>query len=189
MTIAILGWGSLVWDLKKLEINSQGWFEDGPILNIEFCRFSSKKRITLVINGEYGDPCTTYWAQSVHTDLSKVVTNLKDREGVPTESSIHWFDTSGKTNCNDTLTITRIEAWLKSKPNIKAVVWTGLTSNWNDKSKGRGVEFSLQDFKVYLEMRYQEGEYEDLLEYFIKAPKQTKTRGRDLALKIFKQQS
>jgi hypothetical protein len=41
--IAILGWGSLLWDKSKREFDDQhdGWRFDGPVLKIEFSRISS----------------------------------------------------------------------------------------------------------------------------------------------------
>lgn len=38
--IAIIGWGSLVWDPRDLPIESP-WHDDGPELPIEFARISS----------------------------------------------------------------------------------------------------------------------------------------------------
>jgi len=45
MKIAILGWGSLIWDARLLSINTtlfdNGWSSDGPDLPIEFSRVST----------------------------------------------------------------------------------------------------------------------------------------------------
>lgn len=48
MKIACLGWGSLIWDPRELPIQRQ-WFNDGPMIPVEFTRKSSNGRITLVI--------------------------------------------------------------------------------------------------------------------------------------------
>ncbi len=58
--IAILGWGSLLWD-KRPDFDEQhdDWQFDGPVLPLEFCRVSSSRGgvLTLVIDPVHGTSC------------------------------------------------------------------------------------------------------------------------------------
>ncbi|MHB2268110.1 hypothetical protein [Pseudaminobacter salicylatoxidans] len=49
MRIAVLAWGSLVWDRQKLAI-ADDFDPSGPQLPVEFCRISGGGRLTLVID-------------------------------------------------------------------------------------------------------------------------------------------
>jgi hypothetical protein len=51
MKIAVLGWGSLLWEQGVLRLASR-WRTDGPWLPIEFARLSDRGRLTLVIHPE-----------------------------------------------------------------------------------------------------------------------------------------
>ncbi|HOW68396.1 MAG TPA: hypothetical protein P5055_13320 [Candidatus Paceibacterota bacterium] len=53
MSIAILGWGSLIWNPRDLPITGD-WQGDGPVLPIEFTRISDNGRLTLVIDERHG---------------------------------------------------------------------------------------------------------------------------------------
>ena len=62
MKIAILGWGSLIWQPKDLKFDANiGWKEKGPILPIEFARISKDGRLTLVITKDAKE-VKTYFA-------------------------------------------------------------------------------------------------------------------------------
>jgi hypothetical protein len=57
------------------------WFTDGPLLPIEFARFSSKSRVTLVI--VEGKPeIRSLWALLVTDDLNNAVAQLARRENI-----------------------------------------------------------------------------------------------------------
>lgn len=52
MSIAILGWGSLLWDERPEFDQHHGvWQFDGPHLNLEFSRKSSSRENALTLAG------------------------------------------------------------------------------------------------------------------------------------------
>src|SRR5690348_7606352 len=85
MTIAILGWGSLIWNPRDLPISGK-WQQNGPILPIEFSRISDNGRLTLVIDEHYGVDVSTCYTLSPRPTLSEAVTDLQRREGCPVEN-------------------------------------------------------------------------------------------------------
>lgn len=67
--IAILGWGSLLWDTSHKDFDEQreDWRFDGPALKLEFSRKSAKRRLnalTLVIDPTHGQSCQVAYALS-----------------------------------------------------------------------------------------------------------------------------
>ena|SRR5271165_3513243 len=81
MKIAVLAWGSVVWDPQDLR--AAGTFApNGPLLPIEFRRVSADGRLTLVIDETFGAICTTYSAPSALQNLDAAVENLRGREGM-----------------------------------------------------------------------------------------------------------
>lgn len=176
MKIAILGWGSLVWDVGTLKdhLENDGNFEQGgPELPIEFSRISVDGRLTLVIDKKNGAPVLTRVAISKQSDLKEAVKDLWIREGRLNDSSdvrsdawgknkedgrIGYTDRDGKNaSVNDLpkdkltpdhqLAHEHIIGWLP-KSNFDAVVWTALASNYKEKI---GRDFSVEDAVKYLE--------------------------------------
>jgi len=86
MKIACLGWGSLIWNPGSLLIRRE-WFNDGPLLPIEYSRISNDGRLTLVIT-ENVKPIRTLWALMATEDLAEAKKSLKEREGCKYESDI-----------------------------------------------------------------------------------------------------
>jgi hypothetical protein len=84
MNIAYLAWGSLVWDPRYLPVR-RTWFNDGPLLSVEFCRQSQDNRITLVIAP--GRPkVRVLWGLSSAESIDAAVEALRAREDVLTKN-------------------------------------------------------------------------------------------------------
>ena len=80
MTIAIIAWGSLVWNPGALPYKGD-WQPGGPEVSLEFSRVSRDCRLTLVIDGENGAPVSTRFAWSKRRKLQDAIADLRDREG------------------------------------------------------------------------------------------------------------
>ena len=79
MKITVIGWGSLYWNPGVLAIEPE-WYLDGPMLPVEFARFSSRDRLTLVlVDGAPAQP--TLWALSKKSTLEEAAADLQTREG------------------------------------------------------------------------------------------------------------
>ena len=128
MKIACLAWGSLVWEPKDLLIR-QPWFNDGPLLPIEFCRQSLDGRITLVITPGK-PPVRTLWALFSVGQLDDAIDNLRSREGIPSQNKDKHIGRweNGATPQNEIEK--EIEDWAKEK-RLDAVVWTALPPKFN----------------------------------------------------------
>ena len=89
MKIAVLGWGSLVWNPKResvaLNIGDDKWSSDGPALPVEFARISKDKRLTLVLFPA-GEKVTVLWAIMAPKNLDEAIDNLREVERIPTSS-------------------------------------------------------------------------------------------------------
>lgn len=139
MRVAILGWGSLLWDRRAdfVEFNDRyrDWQLDGPTLKIEFSRVSYSRRgaLTLVIDEQHGAPTTVAWCPSNRDALADVVRDLGCREGT-TEKRIGRVY-AGQAHAFAPGTVEHsILAWAEGKQ-LDAVVWTALDSNFHEHTK------------------------------------------------------
>lgn len=139
LRIAILGWGSLIWDPRTLPINGN-WQTGGPVLPIEFSRISQDRRLTLVIDSANGAPVETRYTQSVRTSISEAVSDLCEREGTVTRL-IGFVDLPNETHrCETCPTIIQsVRAWAHEN-GFDGVIWTDLPSNFEEKT---GEPFSV----------------------------------------------
>ena len=170
MNIAILGWGSLIWCPGSLRIRTL-WRSDGPRLPIEFARISQDDRLTLVIHPGSPDQAT-YWAFSEFASLNDARNNLRRREKTKSGDIHHVLrDGSGGAGAARE-TIQTLTEWIEQHPDVEAVVWTGLQSNWQEK---RGCPFALQDAMNFLSALEAERDrakaaYDRAREYMTNAP-------------------
>jgi hypothetical protein len=177
MKIAILAWGSLIWNQGDLAVAS-AFAPDGPDLPIEFCRVSGRdavpRRLTLVIDDHVGVRCQTYVALSALGGLDAARENLRDREGRPPADGI-GFAVKGGASSERAIerhpkAVTAIEAWLAAS-DFDAVIWTALASNFAERA---GEDFSVDAALRFLEA--QPPEHLPLaLEYIRKAPQPVQT--------------
>lgn len=135
MTIACLGWGSLIWCQKDLPVTG-AWQTDGPELPIEFARQSRDERITLVIS-EGAAPVRTLWAKLEVGTLAEAQVTLAAREGISTaniERSIGTWSAG-----RGTAATFGIDKWAASK-GFAHVVWTGLKPRINGAFRTPSIE-------------------------------------------------
>lgn len=131
MKIAILGWGSLIWDPRDLP-KEGSWQFGGPKLPIEFSRISKDCRLTLVIDLENGQNVSTRYVLSPRVDIEDTVTDLALREGT-SKDKIGYVDLCNNKKNNSERTHEIIRKWCKRKK-FDGAVWTALPSNFEEET-------------------------------------------------------
>lgn len=148
--IAILGWGSLIWDQRpEFDDHHTGWHPDGPVLPLEFSRVSGKTRmgaLTLVIDKAHGQESPVQYALSKRANPDDAISDLRSREGTVLKH-IGFHFTDGSRKCDPDVPPT-VPTWAKLK-GLDVVVWTGLPSNF--KEKGPKTNFSVEAAVSYLQ--------------------------------------
>ena len=165
--IACLGWGSLIWCPKNLPIR-RFWFDDGPLIPLEFARQSKDDRITLVISLA-ARPVRSLWALMDSDSLEDAKERLQRREGTTNPEHIgNW--SRGQLS---PVSIPRLSEWALAR-NIDSVVWTALPPKFKgDDNRQPGVE----DVLRYLQALT--GTARDAAEKYIRrAPRQIDTAYR-----------
>ncbi|WP_457811452.1 hypothetical protein [Sinorhizobium meliloti] len=178
MRIAVLGWGSLVWNPLQLKIDGS-FTPNGPDLPLEFSRLSKNGRLTLVIDEGHGQMCGTSYALSSFDVLDEARANLRDREGMDHVNGIGFVDLQrdvaserAKERHPSAVRITR--EWA-AEHGFDAVIWTALAPNFQDR---RAIEFSVEAAMSYLKALESET-FALAEEYLRKAPEGIKTPLRD----------
>ena len=179
MKIAILAWGSLIWQPKDLFFDTEfGWKEDGPILPIEFARISKDGRLTLVIT-ENGSLVPTLYTISKYETLDEAILNLAVREGSTKKKNGSYEKTKNEFSHNFFFEQNILD-WMNEK-DFDAVIWTNLGENWDIKNDtGEIVETIEPDERIEY-LKSLKGNASALAEEYIrKTPVQIKTKYRAL---------
>jgi len=145
LKIAILGWGSLLWDYNaEFDAQHNEWVFDGPELRLEFSRISESRgrALTLVIDTKNGALCRVAYTFSRRKDPEDAICDLRTQEGTNRKNIGFYFLDGSRQQSRDLAVGESIIAWAKSN-GIDVVVWTDLESNFKEKSKF-GQEFSVE---------------------------------------------
>jgi hypothetical protein len=165
-TIACLGWGSLVWNPGELQIHRK-WFEDGPLLPLEFARQSNNGRITLVLKSK-SDLVRSLWSVFDTTDVDAAKEALRLREGKINSSDVGCWNLGN----NVPSPMGKLGEWAKAR-GITTVIWTALPEKFGGKLRSPSEEEVLNYLKSL------RGGVKDLAEEYIRrAPRQIDTKYR-----------
>jgi len=180
MRIAVVAWGSLVWN-RGILLLTEDWRPEGPVLPIEFSRVSDNGRLTLVIDETHGANVQSFFATSALEDLSLAVANLMEREHIQNVDRVGVYISysnsfSARAKKVHPSACEAIASWSRTR-GLDAVIWTALAPRFKEKT---GETFSPESAIRYL--RTLDGATrEDALQYIREAPSQVQTPVRDLA--------
>jgi len=151
MNIAIIGYGSLIWDLDDLAAHVAGPWQRGagPHLPVEFSRISAKRKqaLVLVVDDAAEAPSPTSVIASARAHLDDAATDLARRERCPAEK-LGIAAKGGRHRIGRSApAMAAVEAWLASSP-YDAAVWTELDGNFTHIT---GEAFSLLAAAAYLQ--------------------------------------
>ena len=176
--IAILGWGSLLWDEENnrhFDRLHGPWMLDGPDLQSNSRGNPKPVRCpALVIDSKHGAASTVAYAISTRAEPQAAINDLRRREGTVSENIGRFFgDHSTLNRSKSTNALGAIGAWAKEK-GLDAVLWTDLAGDFD------AIE---QELFVPTAVKYSEGLTENgkvkAVEYVSHAPDFVRTPLRD----------
>ena len=171
MKIAILGWGSLLWDRSnEFDEQHEAWQFDGPSLKLEFSRVSQIRNdaLTLVLDLNNGESCEVAYALSKRRNPDDAICDLRCREGTTLENIGFYFADGSRKQSREGDVLKGIKSWALERK-IDVVIWTDLESNFQDKSRGR-KPFCIKSALSHIQALGAEGKAK-AAEYVWRAPK------------------
>lgn len=149
MKIAILGWGSLIWNPDGLPHDGR-WRMGGPTLPIEFSRISPDGRLTLVVDPDHGPAVVTRWSLSPRDSIEPAVVDLATRERCRPDG-IGYLDLGSGAHSRERFPrqkdVDRIVRGWGDREGVEAVLWTALPATFEART---GSPFSVQRGLDYL---------------------------------------
>jgi hypothetical protein len=130
--IAILGWGSLLWDERpEFDEHHGPWEPTGPELQLEFSRVSQTRcgALTLVVDPSNGTKCRVAFARSKRRDPEDTICDLRSREGTTRFNIGFYFADGSRIQSKDAPTLAAVTTWAAANA-TDVVVWTDLPSNF-----------------------------------------------------------
>lgn len=146
--IAILGWGSLLWDRgTNFDAFHGPWIDGGPSLSIEFSRVSGSRSgaLTLVLDEDHGSLTQVSYCLSTRSVLGEAIEDLRCREGTVARR-IGFVTRSDESRSRSPSVKDAILAWMGNS-SLGAVIWTDLPSNFQEST---GLPFSVEVALEYL---------------------------------------
>ena len=172
--IAIVGWGSLIWDLDDLAPKIRGGWRlgAGPALPLEFSRISRKRggALTAVIDPNVGEASPTAVIESVRSSVSEAADDLAERERAPL-GSIGWCDVAADESESRLSAVSAIVMiWCRSA-GWDGAVWTDLSANFATVKK---QSFDVEAALAYLQT-LDRAALDHAIRYIESAPLETDT--------------
>lgn len=148
--IAVIGFGSLLWDLDDLapKVSGEWKMYEGPILPLEFSLVSRKRHYALALVIDYGDgaPCPTCVIDSVRSEIGAAIVDLANRERME-PTNIGFVDrNTGASHSHREETRNTFWNWIEDS-NYDGAVWTDGERNFEALT---GRAFSLKTAQDHL---------------------------------------
>ncbi len=171
---AIIGWGSLIWDLETLAPRVRGGWSmgSGPRLPMEFTRVSPKRRRALVVclDAEHGAECATNAIASARDRIDAAIADLARRERAPRAHIGALCLASGHVQGSKPAIAEAVRLWCEAG-GWAGAVWTDLPSNFAEEL---GESFSIPRALAYLKTLTGES-LDEAVRYIEQAPAATDT--------------
>jgi hypothetical protein len=148
---AVIGWGSLLWDLDDLAPKVRGpWaMGAGPRLPLEFSRISPKRKrsLVVVIDPDCGAPCPTHAIASLRGDLHAAAADLQARERAQRIEQIGAICVETGFRRSSHPAIAALMAEWCAATGARGAVWTDLPRNFEAET---GTPFTIPAGLSYL---------------------------------------
>jgi len=171
---AVLGWGSLIWDLDDLADRVEGpWrIGAGPRMPMEFTRISPKRlqSLVVVLDPDHGVPCPTHAIASRAASVTEATDDLARRERCGAERIGAVCLGTGHTRGSRPEVVEAVAGWCEAG-GWRGAVWTDLRPNFTETT---GHPFSVTGGIGYLRGLTGAGHAESV-RYISSAPPTTDT--------------